>query len=86
MSGFTRKQSEVIADVLAEANELYGGEVKWLPLPDHDAVKLELPRGTTYEQAHAEIDSSGSRRQARDFVRVVLALRHDPRVQGEELS
>jgi hypothetical protein len=76
---------EVIDDVLAEATELLGADACRLTLPDAQARRLNLPMGATYAQARAAIEASGDSRHARDFIRAALALRQDPRVQGEEL-
>jgi hypothetical protein len=79
---FTTKQSKLINDVFSESSNLLGSHVADLPLLDGHAAKLGLRLGTTYRQAFVAIKS---RVQARDFVAAVLALRKDPRVQGEDL-
>jgi hypothetical protein len=82
----SRRQVEVIDDVLAEATELLGADASRLTLPDAQARRLNLPPGATYSDARAAVEASGDRRRARDFTRAVLALRQDQRVQGEELG
>jgi hypothetical protein len=79
---FSTKQRAVIADVLTETTELLGSDALELTLLDADAVRLGLTPSITYQQA---LEAISTTRQARDFTRVVLHLRNDPRVQGEEL-
>jgi hypothetical protein len=85
VSAFTRRQHDVIEDVLAEASELLGHDAGGLLLPDAQLDQLGLPPRTTIGEARAAIAALGDSRQARDFTQVVLALRRDPRVQGEDL-
>ena len=54
-------------------------------LPEHTA-NLGLPDGTTYAEALAKVARAAEPRGARDYVKAVLALRNDPRVQGDELE
>jgi hypothetical protein len=82
---FTARQRDLIADVLAESSDLLGGDAARLPLSAAHAAKLRVPDGTTYGQALALIAEGGTPVMARDFTGAVLALRRDPRVQGEEL-
>jgi hypothetical protein len=82
---FTTRQRSLIADVLAESSDLLGGDAARLPLPAAHAAKLGVPDGTTYGRALAAIAEGGTPVMARDFTKAVLALRRDPRVQGEEL-
>jgi hypothetical protein len=83
---FSNKQQSVIVDVLAEVTELLGADAGELTLPDAVADQLNLAANSTYTQAQGAIAVSGNKTQARDFVKAVLALRQDPRVQGEELT
>ena len=83
---FTDRQRSVITDVLEESSELLGSDVSDLSLPQEHAERLSLPAGVTYGQAHAAVVESRDAARARDFTRAVLALRYDPRVQGEELD
>jgi hypothetical protein len=83
---FTAKQQTVIADVLAEASALLGADAGQLPLSNAHAARLGLPTETTYAQALDLIAGSANSTQARDFTKAVLALRHDPRIQGTELK
>jgi hypothetical protein len=89
---FTVRQRAVIADVLAEASALLGSGASDLVLPRGAAEGLGLaaePFGlaadVTYGQAREAIAGSGDVKMARDFTRAVLALRRDPRAQGEDL-
>jgi hypothetical protein len=73
-------------DVVSEASELLGADVGGLLLlPEHSA-NLGLPDGTTYADALAKVACAAEPRGARDFVKAVLALRNDLRVQGDELE
>jgi hypothetical protein len=83
---FTDSQRNLIADALTEATELLGDDIGLLPLPDHHARRLGLPPSTTYGEAIATTLAGDSPVRARDLTRAVLALRHDPRVQGDELT
>jgi len=82
---FTSKQQQLIADVFAEAHELLGDSWTDLTLPDTDAQALGLPIGITYLRANEQLVMSGDRSKGRGFVRSVLRLRQDERVQGQEL-
>jgi len=82
---FTPQQHQVVIDVLAESSGLFGGDVAQLTIPATDADRLCLPDTATYAEALAMVARTGNRTQARDLVRAVLALRRDPRVQGQEL-
>jgi hypothetical protein len=82
---FSAKQQRVIADVLAEASELLGADASQLSLPTPGAENLGLPAGTTFGEAFRIISLGDDRAAARDFTRLVLGLRQDERVQGEEL-
>jgi hypothetical protein len=83
---FSRKQQGVIQDVLNEATELLGSDAAELPLPNEAAARFGLAVGTTYRRAWQTLTAAGSGADARDFVKAVLALREDARVQGEELE
>jgi hypothetical protein len=83
---FTAKQRGVITDVLSEATELLGADAADLPLDPADAGQLGLPVGTTVGDAWRAVDASGDRARAGRFVRAVLKLRRDPRVQGYEVD
>jgi hypothetical protein len=83
---FTARQRNLIAEVFTESSELLGSDVTDLCLASGHAERLGLPAGVTYGQAQMIIAESNDARKARDFTRTVLALRHDTRVQGEELD
>jgi hypothetical protein len=86
VTGLSPKQQAVINDIFAEASELLGADAADLQMAAKDTEQLRLPRGTTYQQAQAQIANSSKRTAARDFTRAVLALRDDPRIQGNELK
>jgi hypothetical protein len=65
---------------------LLGGDAGELALPPAEAARLGLPPQTPYREALDLVTASGDKALARDFTRAVLALRQDPRVQGEELT
>jgi hypothetical protein len=83
---FTPKQRAVIGDVLAEATQLLGSDAAGLRLEAGVANRLGLADGATFGEALRAIAAGGDRRRAGAFVRAVLALRRDPRVQGYELD
>ena len=86
VGGFlTQRQQTVVADVLAESEELLDSDPLDLTLPDRAAKQLNLDTSTTFRQALVTLVARGDRSPARAFVRAVLALRNDPRVQGEEV-
>jgi hypothetical protein len=76
----------VIRDVLAQSARLLGSDPGDLGIPAQLVLSLGQATGTTYRQAFQQISASGSRALAGKFVRAVLALRKDPRVQGVELE
>lgn len=82
---FTPRQRKVISDVFAAVVEL-GNDPWQLTLAREHAARLKMPPNTTYMQAFVAIAQSGNRVGARDFVKAVLALRSDSRVQGRELE
>jgi len=82
---FSKKQTAVIQDVLEEASELLGSDAAALPIPTNFTGPLGLPEGTTYGMALHQIRANGTPHGAGKFTAAVLALRHDQRVQGEEL-
>jgi hypothetical protein len=82
---FSARQQRLIADVLAEASELLGADASQLTLPIPGAERLGLPARTTFGEAFRIINVGDDRAAARDFTRLVLGLRQDERVQGEEL-
>jgi hypothetical protein len=81
----SRRQLATVADVLTESSELLCSDALDLTLPDHAARQLNLDTNVTYRQALAALVTRGDRTPARAFVRAVLALRDDVRVQGEEV-
>jgi hypothetical protein len=83
---FTSKQERLIAEVFAEATALLGSEVTELVMPEAFAKRLGFPAMVTYGEAHNRIARSGEPVKARDYIRAVLALRRDERVQGRELT
>jgi hypothetical protein len=83
---FTSKQRQLITDVLAEATHLLDADAGQVSLPRLHAARLGLPPSVTYAEALVTILQTDNRAQARDFVRAVLALRSDPRVQGHDLT
>lgn len=76
----------VITDVLIEATELLGSDVSFLPILDSAAAKIGLATPITYGDAFRSVANAQDKALARDFTRLVLALRHDERVQGLDLS
>lgn len=82
---FTDRQRSVITDVFMEASQLLGGDAGELQIPERDAVALGLATQTCYREALSAVVVSQNRKMARDYVRAVLALRGDERVQGREL-
>jgi len=84
--GCYTETGNLIADVFAEASELLGSNAQSCPCLMMMQIGLGVGRGTTYSQAYADIDSVGTPLQARDFTKAVIFLRHDPRVQGEEVA
>jgi hypothetical protein len=82
---FSAKQTETIRDVIAESDELLGDDVGQLTIPDAHLSQLGLPPSTTYLDGYRSIASDSDRRKVRDYVRAVLALRRDERVQGSPL-
>lgn len=82
---FTPKQLKIVADLITEASELLGHDAGNLTLEARYSATLELPAEVTYNEAFQAAVSAGKKAFARDFVKSVLALRRDPRVQGVEL-
>jgi hypothetical protein len=85
VGGFSAKQQHLITDLLAEATDLLGADAGQLTLPAPGAESLGLPAGTTFREAFQIIAAGDDRAAARDFTRLVLGLRRDERVQGQEL-
>jgi len=83
---FSDRQAELIVDVFDEAAALLGSNPLDLDIPEADAVRLGLNSPMTYGQAYRLVATGGSPAKARDYVRAVLALRRDKRVQGKELN
>jgi Helix-turn-helix domain len=83
---FSPRQQAVIDGVLTEATELLGSDAGCLILPEDQASQLGLTPGITYQEARRFVAQGGNRRLARDFVKAILSLRHDWRVQGDELQ
>src|SRR4051794_18752366 len=77
---FSPKQSQLITNILAEASGLLGEDARGLPLTSADAETLGFPPGTTFGKAFTAIATTGTGAAARDFTRLVLALRQDERV------
>src|SRR5262249_992461 len=82
---FTPSQESVIKDVLVEASRLLGSDAADLPLPPAAAARLGLPAGATYRAAHPPLSPPRRPAPGRDLTGLVLCLRRDRRVQGEEL-
>ena len=83
---FSPRQQRVILDVMAEATEL-AGESAWdMELTSEAARLLGLGTPTTFRQAVAILADRRDRTQGRDFVKAVLRLRYEARIQGEEVS
>lgn len=86
-SVFTSKQIQAIYRMLAQSQGLLGVDPLDLELSDQHVALLELSVGTTFRQALQHVcDSSGNKRLAKDFVKAILSLRLDERVQGVELT
>jgi hypothetical protein len=83
-AAFSDRQLRTVADVMAESSELLGRDAWQLTLSTSHSRALQLAGTSTYAQALAAT-LDGDKRMARDFVRAVLALRRDERVQGEEV-
>jgi hypothetical protein len=83
---FSKAQTALIDDVLRESSELLGHDVRDLALPDPVATQLHLPAGTTYDVAIEQLLHTSDKRGAGILTRAVLALRNDPRVQGNDLA
>jgi hypothetical protein len=66
--------------------ELLGADTADLPLDPADAGRVGLPAGTTVGDAWRAVNASGDRVRAGRFVRAILKLRRDPRVQGYEVD
>jgi hypothetical protein len=82
---FSLRQQRVILDVMAEATEL-AGESAWdMELAPEAARLLGFGAPTTFRQAVAILTDRRDKAQARDFVKAVLRLRYDARIQGEEV-
>lgn len=82
---FTPRQQDVINDVLKEVSDLLGSPAADLTLPPKVATKLGLPVGTSYGMAMGLIEASDDRQSAGKFVRAMIELRSDPKIQGLEL-
>jgi hypothetical protein len=83
---FTHRQSRLIADVMAEADELLGRDVAQLLMPGVHARSIGLPVPISYGDALRTVAESGDKVMARDFTKAILALRADERVVGRDLS
>jgi hypothetical protein len=82
---FTPTQQRVVTDVMTESSTMLGSDSWQLEVLDPLRENLGLTGPVTYAQALAAVGKRGRKVQARDFVRAVLALRGDERVQGEEV-
>ena len=85
-SCFSPKQLKLIADVMADATDLLGIDASQLSVLDDHLTRLGMHPPVSYAEAFARVTSSGERRKARDYVRAVLHLKTDERVQGQELA
>jgi hypothetical protein len=82
---FSLRQQRVILDVMAEATEL-AGESAWdMELAPEAARLLGFGAPTTFRQAVAILTDRRDKTRARGFVKAVLRLRYDARIQGEEV-
>jgi hypothetical protein len=82
---FSGAQQRVIDDVVAESFVLLGSDPMLLTISAWLMTKLGLESPITYADAYDQIVAANDRRGAGLFVRAVLALRQDERVQGREL-
>jgi hypothetical protein len=83
-AAFSTRQLRTVAGVMAESSALLGRDAWQLTIPESHACTLQQTATSTYAQA-LTATLEGGKRMARDFVRAVLALRQDRRVQGEEV-
>lgn len=79
---FTQKQRDLVADIFAEASGLLGSDVGGLVLDGRHAEALGLPAASTYSDAIQAVTRVEDKALTRDFVKAVIALRRDDRVQG----
>jgi hypothetical protein len=85
MTYFSPSQQRVISDVMAEASELIGRSAWELDVSAETALPLGLVGPVTFQGAIAALIANGDKTLARAFVKAVLTLRQDRRVQGEEV-
>jgi hypothetical protein len=85
MTFFSPSQQRVISDVMAEASELVGRSAWELEVSAETALRLGLVGPVTFHGVLVALIANGDKTWARAFVKAVLTLRQDCRVQGEEV-
>jgi hypothetical protein len=83
---FTQKQRKLIGKCFADATELLGEDARRLSVPESVATKLGLEPPVSYGQAYLILERDGRCAACGCFVRAVLDLLTDERVQGRELD
>jgi hypothetical protein len=80
---FTATQANLVNSVLAEASEILGADARTLPMLDPARVGLLAP--ITFGEAYKQLKGGASVQHLSAYIRAVLALKDDERVQGREL-
>jgi hypothetical protein len=81
---FTARQEALIVTVLAEVSALLSADARSLPFPAPARVGLRGP--STFGDVYERLRGGASAGQLSAYVRAVLGLVHDKRIQGEELG
>jgi hypothetical protein len=85
-STFTLKQRAAIEGCFGNASELLDEDARGLSVPESVVAKLGLEAPISYGQAYQILDQAGRSAACGAFVRAVLKLQTDERVQGRELD
>jgi len=83
---FSGRQLTAIRRALSNASQLLGEDAGQLPLSPNEAKALNVPVGTSYSSTFNTVRTEGDAERAHRFTGAVLALRHDERIQGQELK
>lgn len=81
-TAFSERQKRVVEAVLAELSSCVGEDVWAWTMPDPAAD--DVP-GRTIAARYAAVAQSKNRKNARDFVKTILAMKKDPRLYGTEI-
>jgi hypothetical protein len=83
-SGFTTRQVKAVERALGQASMLTLADASKVVMSDEESLRVGLESGVTYGVAFDQLSGADPAR-CREFVGIVLAMRHDERVAGRRL-